>query len=88
MKSNSLDFKPIPKTASSSTDTTSELSHLIMMKRSQSRPNLSKQLLDQKSKDCGGILSLYTPNCTALLLNLETHNVIGLKFRDVDDYLD
>ena len=41
------------------------LSYLIWMKSSQSRPNLSKQRLDQKSKESGATKRLYTSNfCT------------------------
>ena len=36
------------------------ISYLVRTKGLQSRPNLSKQRLDQKSKDGGAILSLYT----------------------------
>ena len=38
------------------------LSYLIWMKSSQSRPYLSKQCLDQKSKECGAHKCLYTPD--------------------------
>ena len=38
-----------------------DISYLVRTKGSQSGPNLSKQRLDQKSKDCGAIPSLYTP---------------------------
>ena len=43
------------------------LAYLIWMKSPQSRPKLSKQHLDQKSKVSGAAKSLYTPNYSGLI---------------------
>ena len=48
---------------SSDTGNTFTIAYLFMMIRSQSRPNLSKQHLDQKSKDFGEIYRLNTVTC-------------------------
>ena len=48
---------------SSDTGNTFNIAYLFMMIWSQSRPNLSKQHLDQKSKDFGAIYRLNTFTC-------------------------
>ena len=74
-------YSPNPKMKTSSTGITRDNSYLVIMKASQSRPNLSKQRLDQKSKDLGANIGLNIPptvpiGCPTLSV---TENVIGQK---------
>ena len=74
-------YSPNLKMKTSSTGITRDNSYLVTMKASQSRPNLSKQRLDQKSKDLGANIGLNIPptvpiGCPTLSV---TENVIGQK---------
>ena len=75
-------YSPNMKMKTSSTGRiTRDNSYLVIMKGSQSRPNLSKQRLDQKSKDLGANIGLNIPptvpiGCPTLSV---TENVIGQK---------
>ena len=74
-------YSPNLKMKNFSTGITRNNSYLVTMKALQSRPNLSKQRLDQKSKDLGANIGLnILPNvsigCSTLSV---TENLIGQK---------